>query len=423
MKKVKLHEVADINKSNFDFTKVNRVFYLDTSNVVDGNFIELQKFDEKEYSSLPSRAKRAVKKGTTVISTVRPNLKHYGYFADNSCDVVVSTGFATVDGKKEKIDSRYLYYILSSIHTTNYLVAMATTSTSSYPSYTPDILKNMEIEIVSDLPTQQRIAKVLSTIDAKIANNNAICAELEAMAKQLYDYWFVQFDFPDKNGKPYKSSGGKMVYNETLKREIPEGWEVGNLKQCIKHVNTGLNPRNNFVLGNGKIKYVTVKNITENSLLDFTNCDTIDEIARKKVHNRSDIQIGDILFASIAPLGRCYLVKDEPSDWDINESVFSIRPNIAVVSSEYLLMCLTDEYFIKKATNSAEGSIFSGIRINTLENMPILLPSKNILKNFSLQLRLLLGKKELCFKEDIQLIALRDFLLPMLMNGQVEVKA
>ena len=137
-----------------------------------------------------------------------------------------------------------------------------------------------------------------------------------------------------------------MVYNDILKREIPEGWEVKPLKRLIKHINTGLNPRDNFTLGNGNIKYITVKNITENNLLDFKNCDVIDEVARDKVHNRSDIKVGDILFASITPLGRCYLIEDEPNDWDINESVFSIRPDRTQISSDYLLMCLTSEYFV-----------------------------------------------------------------------------
>ena len=263
--------------------------------------------------------------------------------------------------------------------------------------------------------------KIFDAIADKIQLNNKINAELENMAKTLYDYWFVQFDFPDENKRPYKSANGKMVYNEVLKREIPDGWEVKPLKYLIKHINTGLNPRDNFILGNGNIKYITVKNITENNLLDFKNCDTIDEIARNKVHNRSDIQVGDILFASITPLGRCYLIQESPIGWDINESVFSIRPNLIEISSEYLLMCLTSKYFTKKASNSSTGSIFTGIRIKTLENMSILIPPQNILKTFTKKLNQLLKRKNICFKENIDLEKVRDFLLPLLMNGQITV--
>lgn len=165
---------------------------------------------------------------------------------------------------------------------------------------------------------------------------------LEQMAKCLYDYWFVQFDFPNENGKPYKSSGGKMVYNAELKIEIPAGWKVTSLKDCISHINTGLNPRDNFKLGNGTIKYITVKNLTENGNIDFSNCDIIDENARELVHNRSEISIGDILFASICPLGRCCLIRTEPKTWDINESVFSIRPNSEKITSQFLYCILKD---------------------------------------------------------------------------------
>ena len=127
--------------------------------------------------------------------------------------------------------------------------------------------------------------------------------------------------------------------------------------------------------------------------MDFKSCDTIDALAQYKVHSRSDIQTGDSLFTSITPLDRCYLIKDTPKDWDINESVFSIRPDVTQISSEYLLMSLTSESFIKRASNSSTGSIFTGIRIKTLENMCIFLPPQNILENFTSYLKSLFNKK------------------------------
>ena len=307
--------------------------------------------------------------------------------------------------KEDIVEPYYLY---------NYLKVL------KLPSMTSSAYYDIPV-ILPDYNKQTRVANILKLLNNKIELNNKINQELEQMAKIIYDYWFVQFDFPDEKGRPYKSANGKMVYNEVLKREIPDGWEVKPLKYLIKHINTGLNPRDNFILGNGNIKYITVKNITENNLLDFKNCDTIDEIARNKVHNRSDIQVGDILFASITPLGRCYLIQESPIGWDINESVFYIRPNLIEISSEYLLMCLTSKYFTKKASNSSTGSIFTGIRIKTLENMSILIPPQNILKTFTKKLNQLLKRKNICFKENIDLEKVRDFLLPLLMNGQITV--
>ena len=274
-------------------------------------------------------------------------------------------------------------------------------------------------EMVIDLPDlkeQNRVAKILCDLNNKIAQNEKINDYLEEMAKTIYDYWFVQFDFPTEDGKPYKSSGGKMV--NTNGRIIPEGWKVLKVKDIISNICTGLNPRNNFTLGSGNIKYVTVKNLTTKGTLDFTNCDTIDEAARTIIHNRSDIQTGDILFASIAPLGRCYLIQSTPTDWDINESVFSVRPNFSVITSAYLYLYFMSDPFIKCATSSSTGSIFKGIRINTLLDTELCVPPLFVIKQFENKLASTLPLKAKNDEEIRLLINLRDLLLPMLMNGQ-----
>ena len=135
--------------------------------------------------------------------------------------MIVSTGFTTIDIiNPDEVDAQYLYYALTKNDITAYLSMIAENSVSSYPSINPSDIGKIELQL-PDLPTQKKIADVLSYIDDKIALNNKTNTELENMAKTIYDYWFTQFDFPDKNGHPYKTSGGQMVYNETLKREIP----------------------------------------------------------------------------------------------------------------------------------------------------------------------------------------------------------
>ena len=120
-------------------------------------------------------------------------------------------------------DPKYIYYLLRC------LGRIRTSDKSAVPGVNRNELHEMAVPAVEDKNQQKKIATVLSALDAKIDCNNRINAELEAMAKTLYDYWFVQFNFPDHNGKPYKSSGGKMVYNSTLKREIPAGWSHSNI--------------------------------------------------------------------------------------------------------------------------------------------------------------------------------------------------
>lgn len=317
---------------------------------------------------------------------------------------------------KKVCDSQYLLYALLSKYVQKQIKRIDQTG-SIVSNLNISDLKKLIIPIVSD--NQTIIGNTLSLFNEKIQNNNRLNKELESMAKTIYDYWFLQFDFPDENGKPYKSSGGKMVWNEKLKREIPERWEVLKFKDCIQHINTGLNPRDNFTLGRGNIKYITVKNLTTEGTLDFSDCDTIDKKSREIVHKRSDVSKGDILFASIAPLGRCFLVQDDPRTWDINESVFSIRPNYKKVTSEYIYMFLMSPVFIKKAEYSSTGSVFSGIRISTLENMNLIVPNKKIMDKFKDNVNDILYAKYRNGIETAELESLRDFLLPLLMNGQV----
>lgn len=129
----------------------------------------------------------------------------------------------------------YLYYLLKNVNLTK--VANST----GVPTLNRNFVHPLKIKATDNKAYQDKIAHILATLDYKVHNNNKIISELESMAKTIYDYWFIQFEFPNEEGKPYKSSGGKMVWNKELKREIPEGWEVDTVKKCIHHINTGLN--------------------------------------------------------------------------------------------------------------------------------------------------------------------------------------
>ena len=316
-------------------------------------------------------------------------------------------------------DPQYIYYLLKNVLSA-YKVDGRDKST--VPGIDRNVIHQLDIHHYDDKIYQKDLCAVLNSIDELFDNNLKICLELESMAKTLYDYWFTQFDFPNAEGKPYRTSGGAMEWNEQLKREIPKGWEVKPLSYVISSINTGLNPRDNFKLGNGDIQYITVKNLTTSGTIDFSSCDTVDEDARAIIHNRSDISVGDILFASIAPLGRCYLIQDQPKNWDINESVFSIRPDYSKMTSEYLYMYFMGDSFIKGATSSSTGSIFKGIRINTLLDLVAVVPDKKVIDAFSVEIKNLLRLKEQKNVENMELAKLRDWLLPMLMNGQAVVE-
>lgn len=395
------------------------LFAVNTSDVENGKMLEppLLPIDE-----LKGQFKKKIQNGDILFSEIRPANRHFAVVSVNDPQkYVASTKLMVLRKFNEKVDSEYFYYWLTNTHFLNVLQRRAENRICSFPQITFELLSEYRVPVPS-IDTQRQIAKILSLIDGKIENNNSISFDLEAMAKLLYDYWFVQYDFPDENGKPYKSSGGKMVWNEELKREIPEGWEAGTFGDCIASINTGLNPRDNFKLNTGgTIRYLTVKNLTKEGTVDFSSCDCIDEEARAIVHRRSDIRIGDILFASIAPLGRCYVIKEDPKTWDINESVFSIRPNYKIATSNFLYMTFMSDSFVKKAEGSSTGSVFKGIRISELQDLKTIIPKKAVLDKFDDVVEKLFAAKSNAFNENMDLASLRDFLLPMLMNGQVKV--
>ena len=323
---------------------------------------------------------------------------------------------AHILGPKKGTNLKYVYYLINNLDLRGYITG------SAQPKLNQENLANIELLLPVE-EVQNKVANILSAIDKQIENNNKINSELESLAKTIYDYWFLQFEFPNEEGKPYKSSGGKMVWNDELKREIPEGWEVKKIKDCIDHINTGLNPRDNFTLNDGgDIKYITVKNLTTDGTLDFANCDLITKEVKAVINKRSMIAKGDILFASIAPLGRCFMMYETPEDWEINESVFSIRPNTNILNSEYLYMFFMSEWFIKKSEHASTGSIFSGIRISVLEDTLIIIPPQNVLEDFKVKVEPLYKVKFNNGKQSQELASLRDFLLPMLMNGQITFK-
>lgn len=287
-------------------------------------------------------------------------------------------------------------------------------------SFNEDIFSYLNLYL-PDYESQKSIGDFLFLIESKIKLNNRINAELEAMAKTIYDYWFVQFDFPNAEGKPYRSSGGNMVWSEELKIEIPERWEVKKLEDVVSKTGTGLNPRDNFVLAQGENYYVTIKNIEQGKVVLDNKCDKISNESLEIINKRSDLRVGDILFTSIEPVGVTYLILEKPKNWNINESVFTIRPNFDKVTSEFLYMFLSGDYIKSYTKNVAAGSIHKGVRHSVLKECKFILPSRNIIDNFSSILHPILKQQDLIQQENQKLSSLRDWLLPMLMNGQVKV--
>ena len=331
---------------------------------------------------------------------------------------IASTEFLPLVVDEDVVDFQYCYYLLISDKITNYLCGQNTNTSGSHKRIDPDNFLNIEIKLPK-MSIQRQVGKTLSALDRKIVLNKQINDNLEAMAKQLYDYWFVQFDFPNEEGKPYKSNGGVMVWNEKLKREIPQGWSDCVLGDYIGRITNGLNPRKNFVLGSGNNYYVTIRSLV-GTTIDWNNCDRCDDEALSKINSRSQLQIGDIIFSAIGTIGRTYYILEEPTNWNISETSFTLRAKENIPNDFFYGMLRSNEIQIK-ADKAAMGSTLRCLVMDSLCSLQYIEIPSYMMKLFATKISPLYRQIHRNNKEIAELTKQRDELLPLLMNGQASV--
>ena len=302
-------------------------------------------------------------------------------------------------------DPKYIYYLLTC------LGRIRTSDKSAVPGVNRNELHEMEIPAISDTKQQKKVAAILSALDAKIDCNNRINAELEAMAKTLYDYWFVQFDFPDANGKPYKSSGGKMVYNATLKREIPLGWEATTLASVTPISNDSLNPAD---FPQKEFKHFSIP------VFDATTTYRV-ECGDSIGSNKFTVLGTDLLVSKLNPwFSRVIYAMDEVDQICSTELVVWRCPTENLKNFLYLIA--TSPQFISHCVQSATGTSNSHKRVNPAVMMRFNLPySAEVAEGLGGRISPIVKKLIINRQENQQLAQLRDWLLPLLMNGQVTV--
>jgi type I restriction enzyme S subunit len=303
---------------------------------------------------------------------------------------------AHILGERKGTNLKYLYYYLNSIDLSCLITG------SAQPKLNQENLGNLNIDL-PEINIQNKISTILSSIDNKFELNNKINIELEAMAKTIYDYWFLQFEFPNEEGKPYKSSGGKMIWNEELKREIPEGWEVKKLKELFQF-----------------IKGKTAKSLVHNQInKDFKPYITID-VANGEIPKYCNDE--NMIICN----GETIMVMDGAASGDIYVgirgilgSTFAMLLPIDNSISSILIYHILQKYKdIYKKVNT--GSTVPHANKDFIGNINVALPKDLSFFNStftSISKKIILNKKE-----NRELTSLRDFLLPLLMNGQVGFK-
>ena len=274
---------------------------------------------------------------------------------------------------------KYIYYLLKTLRLNDRKTG------SGVPTMNRNHLHPIEVSAHLEFPTQQKIASVLSALDAKIELNNRINAELEAMAKTLYDYWFVQFDFPDALGKPYKTGGGKMVWNDELKREIPDGWEVKKINDVVERIldhrgKTPLKLSGDWISEGEGIIALSAKHIKGGQLVNLDNANRVSLQMYEKWMSEK-LKDGDILMTSEAPLGEFYFVLNY-TKYCMSQRLFGIRADKSKVVSSYLYYELSKGNGFSQIIGSQSGSTVFGIRQDELRKIKVLKPNLAVQTSF-----------------------------------------
>ena len=260
-----------------------------------------------------------------------------------------------------------------------------------------------------DPTNQKNIAAVLSSLDAKIELNNRINTQLEAMAKTLYDYWFVQFDFPDKNGKPYKSFGGKMTYDKKLKRNIPDGWEDDSLWNIADYFN-GLAMQKYRPTNDNYLRVIKIKEMNEGFSANT-------ELARADIPSEAIVEDGDVLFSWSATLDVRIWSKGRGA---LNQHIFKVTSKKYPKSFYYFELLNYLDHF--KMMAEKRKTTMGHITQDHLKQSRIVTPPIDLLEKLENRLLPVFEQHMIIEKQNQYLATLRDWLLPMLMNGQVSVK-
>lgn len=410
--KVKLSDVARVEISGVDKKSKPGQKSVRLCNFVDvyhnwaitqdmrDSFMEATASD-KEISAL------SIKKGQVAFtkdSETRDDIGIPTYIADDFDDVVLGYHNALITPDERKLNGKYLNAFMHSSYIQKYFENNASGSGQRY-TLSNDTVNSIPI-LLPTIKEQEKIGNLFSFIDRKIALNKKMNQKLEAMAKRLYDYWFVQFDFPDKNGHPYKTTGGPMTYNPTLKREIPVGWTDGVLSD-IANITMGQSPDGSSYNedGEGMIFYQgsTDFGMRFPTVRQYTTAPT--RFAKK----------GDILMSVRAPVGAVNIAN---TDCCIGRGLSALNSKLGSLSHLYFLIDVFKKTFENKNT---VGTTFGSITKDELYALPVVIPDKSVIEQFEKMAKPIFDRQMKLGEESNRLTKLRDKLLPLLMNGQVEV--
>lgn len=312
--------------------------------------------------------------------------------------------------RPKNINPRYLYYVMKANE--KYIKSKSHGTTTK--TITKEDVRKLEFKVHETLYEQDLVTKLLSSIDYILINNKKMIRKQNELLNILFSYYFLQFDFPAENGKPYKSSGGKMVYNKQLKMEIPYGWDVCLFDDVVNKVNGFAFSSEDYCEG-GIYKIYTIKNVQDGYVLPETD-NHINEIP-SSMNRECVLEPGDIILSLTGNVGRSGLVFEKKAL--LNQRVLKISPKD--IPKSYLYALVQNENFKKFAERLAVGTTQKNLSPIQLGKIPIIFPSKDILIYFDKLTAHLTDAIVSEYIENAELKSLRNFLLPLLMNGQATI--
>ena len=426
MKKYKLGEIATIQTGPFGSQLHNEDYVIKGTPIVTVEHLGNKYFTTQNLPLVSDEDKERLKKyllkeNDIVFSRVGA-VDRCSFVSEKENGWLFSGRCLRVRPNKEVVNSLWLYYFFTQQHFKDYVRSKAVGCTM--PSLNTDLLSDLVIT-TPPLESQQKIAAVLSSLDDKIALNRRMNEKLEQMAKRLYDHWFVQFDFPNADGKPYKASGGKMVWDETLKREIPEGWKVKSISSLIKE-NIGGDWGKEELTGNYQLKVSCCRGADIESMTDLPTRYILNSNSSKLL-KENDMVVEISGGSPTQATGRCVLISKEILNSFDNKLICSnFCQALSISEKDYV------SYFYHMWKMFYDSDIFfnfegktSGIKnfqIDTFVAQKWYFPPDKLAKQFGEIASKNYKMKCILDIENKRLCALRDKLLPLLMNGQVEVK-
>ncbi|WP_409197618.1 restriction endonuclease subunit S [Methanobrevibacter acididurans] len=421
--KYKIKNVSEINIDNYS-KKENWSFinYLDTKNITNNKIIEI-KFLNPLTDKIPSRAKRKIKENDIIISTVRPNQKHYGIIEDKPTNLLVSTGFTTLRAKENYVLSKYLYYLITQDKVTKKLQTIAEQSTTSYPSIKTSDIENINIELPS-IKIQKQIISIINSIEKQVIKLRKINQNLEQHLNVIFNEWYQNYNFYDERNKPYKDNGGN--FKSSSLGEIPESWKIekiGNLPLIItdyvangsfaslkENVTLYEEPEYAFFIRNTDLKSNKFEKYVDQHSYEFLR--------------KSFLRGNEVIISNVGDVGSVYLCPKL-------EKPMTLGNNMILIKSDKEKTDINWNYFIYLLFNSSYGqyliesisggSVQSKFNKTDFRSLKIVIPSESDLLKFNNFISPFFKYHSELTKEIKDLTSLRDILLPKLMSGEIDV--